>query len=353
MVTSRMGFETFSKYLDTKYMIIPYSELLDKYGVVASYLLRAAAGSLFFNAQNEDILYASSDFLPDVFPPLFAKLKMKQVRWVQMIHHLIPHHSIRQGSKIDNLLAYLQQRVLLSLVKIFADIVIVVNDQTKVQLKQLGFEDNKIVVVPNGINRLAIEKIDRKKGERYDGVFLGRLHESKGVFDLLNIWSIVENGKPNARLAIIGGGDEALLQNLKKSATQSNLRIRVFGFLEDKEAFSIVKASDVFLFPSYEEGFGIAVLEAMSCGLPVVAWNLVAYEAFESGGLVRVETGNIALFAHTVLRLLLDSQLRNRLSAQSLQLSFSYDWDEVANRELNFIGRMTDREAKMYSPKFL
>ena len=296
------------------------------------------------NVKREDrgIIYSTSDFLTDTIPAFFWKLRNKHLKWIQVVHHLYVSPFSRRGeSFLTNLLGFLSQRMGLFLMKRKADAVIVVSPMVKQSLRELGFDSRKIRVIYNGIDKTKIEHFEPSSNrlKKYDCVFLGRLNVSKGLFDLIEIWQVLLKSTPDVSLAIIGGGSKRIKQELKNRVKQYNLQesISILGYLEDKEAFGILKSSRVFVFPSYEEGFGIAILEAMACRLPVVAWDLPVYHEVFPKGIVRVPLGNVKKFADEVLMLLNDQELYEKLRGDAISIASKYDWDRVAEREVELM----------------
>ena len=169
------------------------------------------------------------------------------------------------------------------------------------------------------------DKIEKTE-PAYDGIFLGRLSPSKGIFELIDIWKKVTNVIPQAKLAIIGGGNKNTRDALLKKIRDANLEknIDLLGFFEDEKAHSILKSGKVFLFPSHEEGWGIAIAEAMACGLPVVSWNLPSYgETFENH-ILQVKENDAGLFSKYVLDLLRDGSKRKEIGIQGKEFVKKY-----------------------------
>lgn len=308
-------------------------------GVLSTYFMRTLkAVSLKTPVYNGDVIYATSDFLPDVIPAFLYKKKNKCVKWVQVIHHLYQNPFVRVGSFLANLFGYLSQQISFILMKRHVDSVIVVNPIVKQQLSKMGFCNENIFVNYNGVD---FEKIQRFQPSitMYNGVFLGRLNISKGLFDLLDIWKGVVAKNPYAVLALIGGGDSQIEKKLRAAIIASNLEknVVVFGYLDDAQTFGILKSSQIFVFPSHEEGFGIAVLEAMACGLPVIAWDLPVFRALFPNGLLRIPLGNTEAFSKKILQLLQDSSLRLNLSRQAFRVSKRYSWDTIVKYELDVL----------------
>jgi len=288
---------------------------------------------------DKGIIYGPSDFLWDVFPAFIWKLRNDSLKWVQVIHHLYEQPFRRKGKNfLVNSLGFLSQRLDFILIKRRADLIIVVNSITRQQLLKMGFDGKKIFVNYNGVD-LTKTRSFQPSIRKYDCAFLGRLNVSKGIFDLLRIWKNVIAKNPHLKLAIIGEGDKRLEQMLKNKINENKLEknIDVLGYLEDKDAFPILKSSKIFIFPSHEEGFGIAILEAMACGLPVIAWDLLVFREVFPQGMIKVSSGNFNEFAEDILKLLEDSELRNGISNNALGIASKYDWDEIARRELLLI----------------
>src|SRR3989344_3036357 len=221
--------------------------------VIFIYIKRIIKGiEMSFKVKKPDLILSTSDILPDVIPSLFLKIKFRKVCWVQHIFHINP--STRYVS-------HFSQRLSFFLIKRFADIIVVDNSLLKKELVRIGFNKNKINVNYPGINLEYLGKVESAK-KTYTGVFMAHLRKSKGIIDLIRIWKRVCNRLPNAKLAIIGKGSEDIIVELKEEIKKLDLEknITILGFLPTEAAFSTIKASKIFVFPSHEEGFGIAPL---------------------------------------------------------------------------------------------
>jgi glycosyltransferase involved in cell wall biosynthesis len=155
--------------------------------------------------------------------------------------------------------------------------IITVSDDTKYKLiNQLKVNPNKIVVIPNGIDIKEIEKIKASK-EKSDVIFAGRLLSHKNVDTLIESISYLkktDSNYKNIKCIIVGDGPE--LNNLKALTKSLNLQNNVIfkGFIQKHEdVLSLIKSSKVFVLPSTREGFGIVVIEANACGVPVITIN--------------------------------------------------------------------------------
>ncbi len=152
--------------------------------------------------------------------------------------------------------------------------IIAVSEETKKKLvKVLNVQENKIIVIPNAIDIKKISLIKPAK-ESSDIIFAGRLNEHKNVDILIKSIKIIKKQNPGIKCIIVGDGPEK--NNLKKLVIESNLEknIKFTGFIKDyNQVLSLIKSSKVFVLPSTREGFGIVVIEANACGIPVVTTN--------------------------------------------------------------------------------
>lgn len=138
--------------------------------------------------------------------------------------------------------------------------------------KDLSFK-KEIVTIPIGINLTEIDQIKPSK-IKSDIIFAGRLLKHKNVDVLINAIEIINRKIPNVICMIIGEGPEK--ENLVDQVNKLNLKknIKFLDFLpRNKDLYALMKSSKMFVLPSTREGFGIVVLEAGACGIPVITVN--------------------------------------------------------------------------------
>ena len=299
--------------------------------IIFTYIKRTIkALFLKITLKKDDVLLGTSDFLPDVLPIFFLKIRNKNTKWIQHIFHLIP-----SSRKIP----FLAQKLSLFLIKLKADWVVVDNGLLKKDLEKLGFKPEKIVVNYPGINHNFLKTIKTGKEKLYDGVFMAQLRVSKGIYDLIKIWQLVCRRLPEAKLGIIGRGQEGIKEKLEEEIKKFGLEKNIYllGYLEDRKAFGVIKASKIFVFPSHEEGFGIAPLEAQALGLPVVAWDLPIFEEIFPKGMIKLKMGKVEEFAERIVKLLKDQGLYQKVSFEAKENSARYNWEKTAKRELRLL----------------
>jgi glycosyltransferase involved in cell wall biosynthesis len=136
---------------------------------------------------------------------------------------------------------------------------------------------NPIAVIPNGVTvredvgpESFFGQFPALRGQRLL-LFLGRLHAKKGLRLLCEAWSRLEPRWPDAHLVIAGPDSENMRPALEERfATLGARRVTFTGMLQGDLKWSALRASDIFVLPSYSEGLSVSVLEAMGVGLPVI-----------------------------------------------------------------------------------
>ncbi|HUW48141.1 MAG TPA: glycosyltransferase family 4 protein [Patescibacteria group bacterium] len=194
----------------------------------------------------------------------------------------------------------------------------------------------KIVsVVGNGINLSSSDNSERH-AKRYDSVFLGRIAEDKGVFELLQAWRIVMKKIPLAQLLLIGGIDKGLKNRILNLIKQARIdaNVHISGYVSDDEMVQLLESSKIFVLPSHEEGFSLSAAEAMAVGLPCILSDLPALRETYSGNAVFVPSRNVDKLAESILHLLENAQQQEELREKGKKLAKCFSWEKVAEKEL-------------------
>lgn len=164
--------------------------------------------------------------------------------------------------------------------------------------------------------------------------YLARMSEGKGHEDLIKAFAML--GK-NRDVELILGGDGKLMSYLQNLVKEMNLvgRVRFLGFIDPKDAFSFWKSVDIACFPSYTEGFGLSMLEAMASHLPIVAYaNPVYLEVFD-GAAVLVPIGDIEKLSCSLKKLLDNKDLRSRYGKLAYERAEKFSKDVMVDQVLS------------------
>ena len=172
--------------------------------------------------------------------------------------------------------------------------------------------------------------------------FIGRHEERKGLSNLLEAFAKLP---PDVRLWIASDGPQTAEL---KTRFASDTRVDWLGRISDVEKISRMGRASVFCAPSlHGESFGVVLLEAMAAGTPVVASNLDGYRnvATDDETALLVETGNVASLASALARVLVDSRLAARLTANGRAHAQRFSMDALADRYIEMYERALHMEA--------
>ena len=310
--------------------------------VFANYIIRSARNIRILLKKQPDVIYSATEILPDVIPAYVTKIIKPHTFWIARSHHLWQKAQERPGNYFVNLASGLIQSIILKAIKGKADILLALNDNLKFQLEDQGFEPRKVVVLGGGVDYRTINQFKPISKEGYDAVYLGRIHATKGVYDLPHIWSIVVRKKKSSRLAIIGTGSQDHIKNLKKMIISNKLKknISILGFISQKRLYTILKNSKVFLFCDHEAGWGLAVAEAMASGLPVVGWDIGILGSVFKSGFIKVPLNDFEKFARNTVRILQDTSLHSKLSIESTKEAARLDWQKASHKFIKILNEI-------------
>ncbi len=129
----------------------------------------------------------------------------------------------------------------------------------------LGVPKGRIVVMPNPV--VMPKDVEQRQGrDTVTFVFLGEMGTRKGAFDLAEAFLRVSSERPQARLVMAGNGDvEKVRQMVAKNDAAT-----IYGWIDAVERDRLLRAADVFVLPSFDEGLPMSMLEALGHGLPPI-----------------------------------------------------------------------------------
>ena len=197
----------------------------------------------------------------------------------------------------------------------------------------------EIVVVPNGVD---VERFTITMGETISLpeesiiLYVGRLVYRKGLHVLVRAMPSVLKEIPDTQLLIVGGGYMyGFLKMLIKSLNLEE-NVKMLGFIPDEKLLELYASSHLFVLPSlYCESFGVALLEAMASGRPIIASNVGGIpEVVEDGvtGLL-FRSGDVQELADKIIKVLNDNKLAQTLAFNARKLvKERYSWTVIAGK---------------------
>jgi len=225
----------------------------------------------------------------------------------------------------------------------YTDCFVCPSEEVKRELIEYKFPEERIKKIPNGVdikkfspvNGNIKEKIKQSLNLSYNKVvtFTGRLVLGKGLEILLSTWKKIISLFPDSHLLILGKG--SLKDTLQNMTNELKIKEYVTFKGEVKNIDQYLKASDVFILPSLAEGLSNALLEAMACGLPVVATNIGGTKEVIKNGMngILVEPKNSEQLAQAVLSLIRDEKRAQRLGRNAQKtVKESYSLDRISKK---------------------
>jgi glycosyltransferase involved in cell wall biosynthesis len=309
-----------------------------------SYLLRIIGSIVWaIKSSNTSVVYSASEFLMDVFPAIVLKLKNPSLLWVATWYQTAPSplKGYNNSFSLNAFLYWFSQFITKFLVTRLADKVLVNNELEKKQFDKLN-KSGKVIVVLGAVDYQLIQKWQKKKKnfrKKYDAVFQGRFHPQKGVLELISIWEKVCKKKPDAKLVMIGDGP--LYKKVQDLINEKKLRNNVIltGYLFDGDLkYDFFSKSKLVVHPALYDSGGMAAYEAMAFGLPVIGFDLLAYNSYYPKGMVKVKKYNLNMFAKQILDLLSNSFMYRKVSNNASSfIKYSARWDKRSKEILNII----------------
>ena len=220
--------------------------------------------------------------------------------------------------------------------------VIVNSNYMKCELQRLfGLPFDKINVIPNGVNLNNFNGINRdydfRRQYAMDNekiiLYLGRLVYEKGVQNLISAMPKILDRYHDAKLVIAGKG--GMIDELKNQVKCLGIENKVYftGYLDSKSVQKMYKCSDIAVFPSTYEPFGIVALESMLSGTPTVVSDVGGLNEIIEHGVTGMKSyaGNSNSIADSVLELLFNPQLCDNISKNAkAKVKTCFNWNKIA-----------------------
>lgn len=300
--------------------------------IFLSYVIRSWQVYWILRKEKIQTIYSCSDIAyADIWPAFFLTKKAPEIKWLSRIYHVLLPPNDRQGSRIVNVVAFRLQRLSFWMMKKRSTTIFALNQKLYDEVLAIGFPKKKLGILGAGIDFKAINGFKRLKKYDYDVAVLARIAPVKGIFDAVKIWKKVHAAKPNARLVWIGGGGEQYKKKLTKQLIEQSLdsTFHLAGFVKKEEAYSMLKSSKVFLCTDHENGWGLAVCEAMASGLPVVSYDLDIFGSVYKKGFKSVPLFDTDSFANELIALLDHEEARKKLAKDAISQAKDYDHQHV------------------------
>jgi glycosyltransferase involved in cell wall biosynthesis len=280
--------------------------------------------------------------------------RQQRIPTLLTVHDVIPLTFREAQGRFTNLFLY---RPGMRLATRLNDVVVTVSEFSKQDMcSKLGVPLQKVRVINNGLrnpyepDEATVAQVNKKIGKFVDGKFIlyvGGIHERKNVVGLIHAFArfVSQTGFPGKLLVtgnVSGAPYQVKMKAIHDAAVQeTGMQDRVIftGFIPDAELDCLMQQALFLVYPSFYEGFGIPVLEAMQVGTPVITSSTTAMPEVAGNAALLVDPSDINAIAEAMSRLLKDEVLRRELGEKGKQRAKGYTWEKTARQ---YLGLYTD-----------
>ena len=258
----------------------------------------------------------------DITPKFFPGHKQK-LWWHKKAYQITIASSLRKSAKI-----------------------ITVSNSTKQDLiKHFKMPEEKIAVVYLGIesdfkkidNYAKIKELkDKYKITKPFLFFVSAWRNHKNFEGLIKAWQLLKKQGDFDYQLVLGGQEDVYYPKIKQTIATSefNKDIIIPGFISEEELVLFYNAAELFVIPSFYEGFGLIGLEAMACGLPVISSNTTSLPEILGQAAIYFDPYNIENMAETIQSVVKNPELKNQLRQKGLEQVKKYSWQDCAQKTL-------------------
>lgn len=276
--------------------------------------------------------------------PIFYKGK-----FVVTIHDLIhQHYAMNRATTLNPLSYKIKQlgyrKVFKTAIQKSLKILVPSDFVRKDLMKEWNVSSDKITVTPEAVDdKLAVigSKISQKQTSKVLSKFnirppylfyVGNAHPHKNVEGLIKSFNSLSANYQNLQL-VLSGADHYFWQRLKTEKKLKNVYFT--GYVTEDELAVLYKSAKAFVLPSFEEGFGIPLLEAMALGCPVVASNTGALPEVGGGASVYFNPRDTGDMVEKITQVLNSNNLRKDLVKKGKKRVKLFSWEKLAKQTLN------------------
>jgi glycosyltransferase involved in cell wall biosynthesis len=214
--------------------------------------------------------------------------------------------------------------------------IIAVSENTKRDLMKLyKVPEEKIEVVYEGIptNYKSNTNIQIKNDTKYL-LFLGRLEERKNIIGIIKAFEILKEKYNIPHKLILAGKPGYGYEKIKNKIQESKFRKEILekGYVSEEEKQELLKNAEVFLFPTFYEGFGLPILEAQAEGVPVVASSNSSIPEVAEDSAILINPKKPEEIAEAVWKIISNENLRQELIDKGLKNVERFSWEKCGEK---------------------
>jgi glycosyltransferase involved in cell wall biosynthesis len=302
----------------------------------------------YLNFPKIDKLLDGSDifFNPHFFSAPLSKYAKKAMTFHDLSFELHPEH-FSWRKRIWQRLLMNAKKEALSAAKIIA-----VSESTKADLVDFyKIKPEKIKVIYSGVGEEFIKMSETEcrlsnvtqkyhLPRRYV-LYFGTIEPRKNIVGLIKAFEILKEKNKNFKnlSLVISGGKGWLFKDIFEASKKSKYAKQIIftGFVSPEDKVYLYNLAELFVYPSFFEGFGFPPLEAMACGVPTITSNTSSLPEIADEAAVMVDPYDVEELAWAMEEILSDPNLSKELSKRSLGRAKIFSWDKCARETLNYL----------------
>jgi len=227
-------------------------------------------------------------------------------------------------------------------IKKYADVVLTNSEHTKEDIvRHLGIPEGMIEVTPFGVD----ERFKPTEGspiKRPYICYLGTIEPRKNLTNLFKAFKKLKHNEAIPHKLVLIGKDGWFYEQIYKEMHELGLQNDVvkLGFVPDEDLPAILSEAELFVYPSFYEGFGLPVLEAMACGTPVITSNVSSLPEVGGDAVKYCNPNSVEDLAAKMFEFIKSPEEREKYSKLGIERAKNFTWEKCAQKHLEVYERL-------------
>jgi len=280
-------------------------------------------------------------------PNLLPNQNIKTKKLITTVHDFsfILHKEYHPKERIEYIDKYFTKNIIKS------DMIITGSHFTKNEiLQRLDFKEEQIEVIYHGIDHNLFQvysnedlKVDFELPKKFI-LSVGSIEPRKNLIGLLEAYSKLSLEIKKEYKLVIAGFKGWENKEIMALIEKNQENIHYLGFISDKELSIVYNLASLFVFPSFYEGFGLPVLEAMACGTPVVCSDSSSIPEVGGDAVVYCDPNNTDDISNKIVQVLNDTELQKSMKVSGIKRAKEFTWEKSALQHIKVFQKVLSEE---------
>lgn len=249
----------------------------------------------------------------------------KLYKSIQIWYHDLTMKKIRKRANIIITISQFSKEEIIDLYNV---------DKNKIKVVYLGYDKN--IYQPS--DKINSEILDKYKIKKPYLLYVGRLEKKKNIGNIVSAFVLNKIDHLDLKLVLAGnaGNDfEAITEIIKNNKLEEEIIMP--GYVKEDDLPELMRQSEIFLFPTLYEGFGLPILQAMACGAPVITSDQNPHKEVAREAAAFADAGRPQEIASQIDKILRDPEFKDNLKEQGFQRVKEFSWRKTAQSIFNLI----------------